>query len=300
MNLNLILYGTKESPQKRDLRSDDEGVAAQFAAKNNLNLKAQPPQTTQTAPVNQRNRKPNKQSSSQQTAHLAKINKNNKSEKINPYQYHSASNFGIGNFSLGENLDSDSPNLINQQRPSFSSNDYKPKPMKLFKSSSKQPTTTTTTSSYQLMKEAESDTSVNNDYYATNENEPDEETEPDDAEANADGNNSNQPKSHSNFVDINNSNENYVDYYNDVNANGFSLSGGVANSIDQENEQPDYDSSVSSQHSSMLRNGIQISHERSSSGYISSTTSKLHSYNYFFKSFVTFFILLLNYFVKTF
>ena len=82
-----------------------------------------------------------------------------------------------------------------------------------------------------------------------------------------------------------NSNENYVDYYNDgasVNNVGSGKDSAiVGNDID-------YDSTsiASNQHSSMLRNGVQLSHERSSYDTYSSSSSSSVYFLIPFKSIV--------------
>lgn len=158
----------------------------------------------------------------------------------------------------------------------------------MFSSSSTSTTTTTrktTTTTTTTTTSPEISHNVNSDYYGTTNN---EETEDDDTDGGEDEEEEvkNVPAE---TIDMNqqqaNSNENYVDYYNDgasVNNVGSGKDSAiVGNDID-------YDSTsiASNQHSSMLRNGVQLSHERSSYATYSSSSSSSVYFLIPFKSIV--------------
>jgi hypothetical protein len=250
LNLNLILYGTKESPQKRalvdsDARRDDVDDSGQTEFSKHQNFK------------DLNNGKKLKAINSAKIAKQKLIKqKNQQSDELK-----SEKKFNFED------------NYINSKRPNLVVNENYKSKIKLVQSS-KPPTTvklTTTSSADAYLFDSDSNNAnANSDYYGSNDDdnqtggnneEPNAGDQANELEVDGTHNKAASDGKSETYVDINNSNENYLDYYNDVNTNDV---------MSKNTDQSYYDTSVSLQHSSMLRNGIQLSHERSSSGYNSS------------------------------
>lgn len=249
LNLNLILYGTKENPKKRDLASSGS--------------------SSENEKTNIRTRRP-----SQSNGGLVVLQASNKQQKPNSKVMSSANQ----QKTLGDDNNNNKEDGVNRNN--------KPSLISIFKwsmfSSSTSTTTTTrkttTTTTTTTTTSPEISHNVNSDYYGTTNN---EESEDDDTDGAGGGEDEEEEVKNvpAETIDMNqqqaNSNENYVDYYND---------GASVNNVGSGKDSPivgndiDYDSTsiASNQHSSMLRNGVQLSHERSSYATYSSSSSSVY------------------------
>lgn len=263
MSLNLILYGTKESPQKRAIVSEEESTNTGVA---NVDL------TSLIGGQSLSNELNSIASIEQQKNKKAKI-----SSKLNKHKLFDSSSSSES----GDNMDP--RQRPNTKRPSHimindNFNKFR-KFTKTWKAHSKLTTTvkTSTSTDANLLMSPDSDARTNNntDYYSADDetnvgaveiDDPDDESEHELKPAPVVA----PTKS---ILDYSDANYNDDDYYvNDVNTNELFVKG--SNQVDQAAY---YDSSISLQHSSMLRNGIQVSHERSSASSSSSSASGYNS-----------------------